>query len=110
MAKVRRKRHEYPPAKRAQVLAAASREGLTALEVQRRFGVIPATYYSWRKKAGVTRRHDIGGVLGRDAEISGQVRHEVRARIRKILPGVVRSEVSSYLEQILRSSTQRLRA
>ena len=56
MAKARRKRKRYTAARRAEVLAAASREGLTAAQVQKKFGVAPVTYYSWRKKSGVAGR------------------------------------------------------
>jgi len=45
----RRKRKRYTSAQRTQILSAAQKDGLTALEVQKRFGVTPVTYYSWRK-------------------------------------------------------------
>jgi len=49
----KRARRSYSPEKRAQILAAAKKERLSAPEVQKRFGVKPVTYYSWRKKTGV---------------------------------------------------------
>ena len=52
----RRTRTRYSDEKRQQILAAARNDGLTALEVQKRFGVTPVTYYSWRKKSGAGRR------------------------------------------------------
>ena len=55
MAKKRKKRVQYTEAQRAKVLAAAKAENLTALQVQKKFGVTPVTYYSWRKKSGLTR-------------------------------------------------------
>src|SRR6185369_10283188 len=51
-AKVRRKRHTYSNAKRISILQAARDQGLTALDVKKRFGVSPVTYYSWRRKYG----------------------------------------------------------
>src|SRR5258705_9877415 len=56
MPKGRRKRMTYTEGQRRTVLLAAQKEGLTALQVQKRFGVKPITYYSWRKKRGVAAR------------------------------------------------------
>ncbi|MGH3056557.1 MAG: transposase [Gaiellaceae bacterium] len=106
MAKTRRKRHHYTAAQRSMVLAAAQKEGLTALQVRRRFGVTPVTYYSWRKKLGVAARRGTtlrasGGPLG------GQLRTAVQAKVREMLPDIVRGEVSSYLDQLFGSSRGR---
>ena len=99
MAKARRKRHTYTTGQRNSILAAARKDGLTALQVQKKFGVTPVTYYSWRKKLGLTRRR--GGVssilTGSTGNISQHVRSEVRAKVRQIMPGIVRNEVSGYL-------------
>jgi transposase-like protein len=51
MAKARKKRQHYSNAQRTKILAAAQAGSLTATQVQKRFGVTPVTYYSWRKKA-----------------------------------------------------------
>jgi transposase-like protein len=56
MAKARKKRMEYTAEQREKVLAAAKAENLTAAQVQKKFGVTPVTYYSWRKKSGVTHK------------------------------------------------------
>lgn len=102
MAKARRKRHTYTSTQRATILAAARKEGLTALQVQKKFGVTPVTYYSWRKKSGLTRRG--AGTLalgaGPAGDLTRQVRGEVRAKVREILPGIVRTEVSGYLNAL----------
>ena len=102
MAKVRRKRHTYTSAQRATILDAARKESLTALQVQRKFGVTPVTYYSWRKKSGLTRRSGASLALaaGPAGDLSRQVRSEVRAKVRQILPVIVRSEVSGYLDAL----------
>jgi transposase-like protein len=106
VAKTRKKRTEYTPEQRAKVLAAAKAEKLTAAQVQKKFGVTPVTYYSWRKKSGVTHKRGtrtaaasvvarpIGGDLG------AQVRSEVQNKMRQIIPGIVRAEVSAYLDSI----------
>src|SRR5262245_20743884 len=100
MPKIRRKRHTYTPQQRSSILAAARREGLTAAQVQKNFGVTPVTYYSWRKKSGLANRRcgllaaaTVGG-----AALTGQVRAVVQSRVRRILPVIVRNEVSAYLD------------
>ena len=52
----KRARKSYTPQKRAEILAAAQRENLTANDVKKKFGVTPVTYYSWRKKEGLIGR------------------------------------------------------
>ena len=119
MAKTRRKRHSYSNAKRISILQAAREQGLTALDVKKRFGVTPVTYYSWRRKYGAgsnrttTLRVAAGlgtaaraGRTGRDV-IAGQLRSEVQSRVREILPQIVRHEVSSYLDSLFGSSRGR---
>src|SRR3989442_14769672 len=101
MPRTRRKRHTYTPQQRSTILAAARKEGLTAAQVQKKFGVTPVTYYSWRKKSGLAGRR--GGLLaaaGRGADLTGQVRAEVQNKVRQMLPVIVRNEVSSYLNEI----------
>jgi len=100
--KKRKKRVQYTAAERAKVLAAAQAENLTALQIQKRFGVTPVTYYSWRKKTGLTRTR--GGAATVTVPIRGdvtaKVRAEVQAKVRRVLPGVVRAEVNAYLNAL----------
>src|SRR5205809_1930245 len=100
--KSRRKRHQYTEEQRSNILTAARKDALTALQVQRKFGVTPVTYYSWRKKTGLTRRRGgpIGTAAGSSLLLGRHVRGEVRAKVRQILPGIVRSEVSGYLQSL----------
>jgi transposase-like protein len=102
MAKKRKKRVNYTEAQRTQIMAAAQKEHLTAAQVQKKFGVTPVTYYSWRKKTGVSARRAGAATVtvkaGRD--ITGQVRAEVQSKVRQVLPGIVRTEVSSYLDAL----------
>jgi transposase-like protein len=102
MAKARRKRTSYSNQKRSAVLEAAQKEGLTANEVQKRFGVTPVTYYSWRRKYGVGARRSSGAARANGGSLEAQVRSEVQAKVRQILPTIVRSEVSSYLDTVFR--------
>ncbi len=112
MAKTRKKRQSYTPQQRAEILASASRNNFTAAQVKRKYGVTPVTYYSWRKKAGATRRR------GSAARISGlstggnlgfQLRSEVQTRVRQILPDIVRTEVNTYLNSLFASGPGRKR-
>src|SRR5438093_8048868 len=103
MPRTRRKRHTYTPQQRTTILAAARKEGLTAAQVQKKFGVTPVTYYSWRKKTGMAARRG-RGAAGRNSiggtDLTAHVRSEVQTKIRQILPGIVRSEVSQYLDTV----------
>jgi transposase-like protein len=110
MAKARRKRQTYTSGQRNAILAAAKREGLTALQVKRKFGVTPVTYYSWRKKKGLTRpRGTAGLVAGSGGNLTRHVQTEVRARVRQMMPGIVRTEVSGYLRQLFGGGRGRAR-
>ena len=103
MAKSRRKRHTYTQSQRQTILAAASKEGLTAAQVQKKFGVTPVTYYSWRKKTGMAARRGRGTGTIRTAggtDLTAHVRSEVQTKIRQILPSIVRTEVSQYLDSV----------
>lgn len=107
MAKTRRKRHSYSNAKRISILQTAQSQGLTALDVKKRFGVTPVTYYSWRRKYGAGSNRVASTRSGRNGGIESQVRTEVQARVRQILPNIVRSEVSQYLDSLFGSSRGR---
>ena len=105
MAKTRKKRTVYTSSQRTQILSTAQKEGLTASQVQKKFGVTPVTYYSWRKKTGVAGRRGRSATLraGGRTDLTGQLRAEVQAKVRQILPEIVRGEVSSYLNQLFGS-------
>jgi len=104
MPRVRRKRTVYSLQKRNTILAAAEKDGLTALQVKQRFGVTPVTYYSWRRKyRGAAGATALSNHRGRGLDLEQQVRSEVQAKVRRILPEIVRTEVSSYLDTLFRS-------
>jgi len=113
MAKARKKRKNYTEQQRESILTAAQRDRLTAAQVQRKFGVTPVTYYSWRKKLGVARERG-GAAPVRVAAAAGgslgnQLRNEVAQRVRQILPEIVRTEVNSYLNTLFASGPGRRR-
>ena len=101
MPKAKRKqRTRYPEEKRLAILAAAKSGGLTAKQVQEKFGVTPVTYYSWRKKAGsgARRRGRPPGSRGlvSNGALDQQLRAQVQARIRTMLPSIIDSEIAAY--------------
>ena len=103
MAKRSRTRKTYTSEQRRQILDAANREGLTANDVKKKFGVTPVTYYSWRKKSGVTAAPRRGRPPGRSStngDLHSQLRTEVRSKIQQILPEIVRTEVSQYMDSV----------
>ena len=114
MAKARRTRKSYTAQQRQSILDAASRDQMTAAQVQRKFGVTPVTYYSWRKKSGTARRRGAASLMtsrtGRGGDLSNQVRLEVAQRVRQILPDIVRNEVSSYLNTLFAGGPGRRRS
>jgi transposase-like protein len=77
--------------------------------VQKRFGVTPVTYYSWRRKYGAGSGRAVTTTTRGRGGIETQVRSEVQARVRQILPGIVRNEVSHYLDSLFGSSRGRVR-
>lgn len=95
-------RRRYTAAEKRNILSTAQKEGLTGAQVQKRFGIAQLTFYRWRgpvrgKRAGTgARGRRGGGRMGVDA-----IRNEVRAGIQKVLPDVIRQEVSSFLSAIL---------
>jgi transposase-like protein len=110
----KRERKSYTDAQRKQILSTALSDKLTAEQVQKRFGVKPVTYYSWRKKAGIKGprgrkpaafRAALGAVSG--GGLGAQVRAGVQAKVREILPSIVREEVAGYLEMLFGSARKR---
>ncbi len=108
-AKPKARRKQTSPTERRRILTAAEREGLTAIEVQKRLGIKPVTYYSWRKKAGTKRPRGrpVAARLGRSSkvgvsrlagpDIAGQIRQALRSEIARLLPEMIQSEVAAML-------------
>ena len=101
MPKARRKRMTYTEGQRRTILLAAQKDGLTAIQVQKRFGVKPITYYSWRKKRGVAARRGRRGLaMAASGGLGIQLRSAVQSRIRQVLPEIVKSEVGNYMTSL----------
>ena len=75
----KRQRKTYTETERQDVLAAAQKEGLTALQIQKKFGVRPVTYYSWRKKKGLQGLRGRRPAVGATGGVGDCLRHEVNA-------------------------------
>jgi len=110
MAKAKKTRKRYTAQKRSEILATAAKEGLTAIQVQKKFGVSPVTYYSWRKKLAKGKRGGRAATVGRGGALGGRVRSTVEKRMRSILPQLIESEVNRYLDRVLGSGDRRRRA
>ncbi len=104
----KRPRKSYTEEQRQSILETAIKERLTALQVKKKFGVTPVTYYSWRKKNGIKgprgRRPavaaNVSSALPTGTDIGSQVRAGVQAKVREILPAIVREEVARYLDSL----------
>ena len=98
-----RRGKRYGPAQKQRILAAARKGGLTALQVQKRFGVSPLTFYRWRGPVrGKRRGRPAGGASSRGRRpASSDLRAQVQERVRSVLPAVIREEVNNYLAGIL---------
>jgi transposase-like protein len=102
----KRPRKTYTEAQRQEILNAALKDGLTALQVQKKFGVTPVTYYSWRKKKGIKGPRGRRPASATGGDLSAQVRAGVQARVREILPTIVRDEVARYLDSLFGGSAR----
>jgi len=95
-------RKRYTSAEKQNILRTAAKEGLTGAQVQKRFGIAQLTFYRWRGPVRGPKAR-LAGSSGRGGAIASadSSRSEVRAGIQRVLPGVIREEVASYLAAIL---------
>jgi transposase-like protein len=97
----KRTRRTYSAQKRAADLLAAERGNLTANDVTKKFRVVPVTYYSWRKTEGLVgprgRRPSRLTLATKDGALLRQIRAGVQARVRSVMPRIVREVVSSHI-------------
>jgi transposase-like protein len=112
----KRARRSYSDKEREEIIQTALKEDLTAPQVQKRFGVKPVTWYSWRKKVGVIsgrgRKPKRAMLLSAGgAQITpAMIRGGVQDKVREILPQVIREEVSRYLEAMFKKVPPRRRS
>ncbi|MGH7726104.1 MAG: transposase [Candidatus Eiseniibacteriota bacterium] len=107
------KRRRYTVAEKRRILALAAKEGLTGAQVQKKFGIAQLTFYRWRgpvrRRRGRARAAGAGaGPMVRAAALRlGSIRDEVRSGVRRLIPDIIREEVSAYLSEILGGSRRR---
>jgi hypothetical protein len=83
---------------RRKILNVARRDQLTAEQVQKRFGVSRVTFYKWRGPVGRGRRPYATGRVDATA-----IERDVRAMVRRALPGIIRQEMDFALKQFART-------
>lgn len=93
-------RRRYTPQERERILAAAASQGLSGPKAAKKFGISTLTFYTWRKKAGF-QPTPAGSTLQAAGSLAGIVRAQVQAKVRAILPGIVREETSAFVQQAL---------
>jgi transposase-like protein len=96
----------YTPAERARILSVAKADGLTGAAASKRFGISTLTFYTWRKKAGSSAKPGrksgrTAGRRGSGQDFSEDIRTQVQARVRELLPGIIRSEVSAAIRDLI---------
>jgi len=99
------------PRRRAQILTTAGRLGLTAEEVERRFGVSKWTFYAWRKSGKRVRSRASGAKPpSRDPRPDAKPAAprpapapDVGAELRAILPRLIAEELARAFASILKS-------
>jgi len=91
----------YSKAEKAKIMAAAKKGNMTGAEAAKKFGISTLTFYRWRgpvrgkraAKRGPGRPRGTGRVSVNEAE----VRRAVQEQIRKILPRIIKEEVTALL-------------
>jgi transposase-like protein len=87
-------RKGYSAEKKAEILAAARKEGLTGVQVRKRFGISTLTFYRWRGPARGPKAR--AGKNGARVVIDERaLRTEVRTRIARVLPGIIQQEIAN---------------
>lgn len=98
MPKANAKGRRYSAAQKRRILETAKKEGLSGAQVKKRFGVSTLTFYRWRGpvRGKRSRPRRVSAVVDQ-----GAIREEVRAGIRRVLPQIIRKEVSAALAEML---------
>jgi transposase-like protein len=104
MAKRGKRGVRYTAEKRATILAAAKKEGLTGAQVAKRFGIASLTFYKWRgpvRSDAVARRGKRGPDRPKGSRVASKnaaaISNALREQVRKLLPQIIREEVTRAL-------------
>jgi transposase-like protein len=98
----RRMRKRFSPEQRKKILEEARELKLTGKQVAEKHGISTVSYYLWRKKAGGRRRRRAATSRGRGGQrgLAAPLRLAVRAKLRKMLPAIVRQELDAIVKTI----------
>jgi len=96
MAKKKRELRRLPAAMRSRILEEARTKGLTAEQVQKKYGVSKWTFYGWRKNRA--KSPAARGAMRREAAVLDSV--ALQRELRAVLPGILREEIASALAGI----------
>ncbi|MFN0152706.1 MAG: hypothetical protein ACKVU1_18540 [bacterium] len=96
-------------AQRNEIISIANSKGLTAEQVEKRFGVSKWTYYGWRKRSASTRRAAAATTARNTARTTratggttaGMSPRALREELRTMLPAMVREEVTRTLADLV---------
>lgn len=93
--------------KRNEIISIANSKGLTAEQVEKRFGVSKWTYYGWRKRsasmrrAATTTRNTTRTTRTTGGTTAAMSPRALREELRTMLPAMVREEVTRTLADLV---------
>ena len=91
-------------AERNRIISLAESQGLTAEQVEKKFGVSKWTYYGWRKRSSGTRgTTSRNGRRGAKAAVvsAAMTTRALRQELQTMLPALVREEITRTLADLV---------
>lgn len=86
-------RRRYTEQERARILTAVERRGLTYAQASKKFRVSEVTIWKWRRGSKSARERGAGRTSA-DSSLASMIRAEVQARVREVVPSIIREEVA----------------
>ena len=89
----------YTSAEKAKILAAAKRLGLTGAQASKKFGISMLTFYRWRGpvRGRKARGKRVAAKVAKVKVSTAVLRKAVQAKVRELLPAIIREEVRAAL-------------
>jgi len=96
-------RKQFTPEQRAAILAEAKEQKLTGKQVAAKHGISMVTYYLWRQKSWASGRRGKQSTARRASlnGFSGDIHAVVQAKVREVLPAIVKAEVARAVDSLL---------
>jgi transposase-like protein len=93
---VTKRSKRYTEQERARILSQIAKANLTGKQAAKQFGVSEVSLWKWRKAASAARqpRAARNGRIPANSSLVSTVRAAVHARVRELLPSIVRDEVA----------------